>query len=90
MTYALESTKEIPREHIDLWFELFRDTNGRVLRNPLVMKETVIVTYGFEGAGEANRFEESFISLVAPVKEVRRSRWGHIKAMVNRIFGKLF
>lgn len=79
----MEATEYIPREHFNLWYEIFKHSNGRLLSNPFEGKDDVYVHYYFDDVQDANRLNHSFDSLTRPIAETRRTWWKRIKVKLG-------
>ena len=76
----MEATDWIPKEHFNLWYELFKDSGGRFLFNPCDGIYKVYVGYSFDDVSECNSFNESYQSLIKPVEETKRGFWKRLSA----------
>ena len=79
----MEATEYIPREHFNLWYEIFKHSNGRFLSEPVECNERVFVSYAFDDVMDANRLNHSFYSLIKPIVETKRSFWKRIKVKLG-------
>lgn len=79
----MEATEYIKRKHFNLWYEIFKLSNGRFLSDPFVGKDEVFVHYYFKDAQDANRLTHSFNTLTAPIVEVNRSFWKRWKLKIG-------
>ena len=79
----MEATEYIPREHFELWYEIFKLSNGRFLSNPSIGKDDVYVHYYFDDVQDANRLNHSFDSLTKPIVETKRTWWKRIKVILG-------
>ena len=79
----MEATEYIPKKHFELWYEIFKLSNGRSLSNPLEGKDDVYVHYYFDDVQDANRLNHSFDSLTKPIVETKCSFWKRLKVKLG-------
>lgn len=79
----MEATEYIPREHFNLWYEVFKHSNGRFLSEPVECGKRVFVSYKFDDVMDANRLSHSFHSLTKPIVETKRDWWKRIKVKLG-------
>lgn len=79
----MKATEYIPKEHFNLWYEIFKHSNGRFITNPFEGKDEVYVHYSFDNVEEANQLNASFDSLTKHIVETKRGFWKRIRARFN-------
>ena len=82
----MKSIVSIKKEDFGLWYELFKCSGGRLVRNPVVCNDWVRVEYVFESVDKANAFDYKFLTLTTPIIETKRSKIEKIKRKVKRWF----
>jgi len=77
----MKATEYIPREHFDLWYELFKQSKGRFLCKPFQGKDDVLVGYAFDDIDSCNKLNSDYRRLTTPIIETKRGWWKRIKAL---------
>lgn len=78
----MEATDLIPREHFNKWYELFKQSDGRFLCNP-IDGEKVYVRYTFDDMQSYNNMCEAFTRLTTNIKETKRGFWKLLMAKIG-------
>jgi len=75
----VEITEYIPIERFNVWAGLFKGTNGRFLKEPFLMFNTVEVNYTFNDYDDYAKLNNEWHRLNTPITETKRGRWKRIK-----------
>ncbi|RYY74535.1 MAG: hypothetical protein EOO52_13300 [Gammaproteobacteria bacterium] len=78
----MKATKLIRKNQFHIWYELFKNSGGRLLANPRLGQD-VRVSYEFEDIQKANDFESEYYRLITPIVETRRSLFKRIKLAIG-------
>lgn len=73
----MESTEFIPNEHFNKWYELFKQSGGRLLCNP-VFGRTVYVRYTFDEMDDYVEFQKNYQRLTTDIVKTRRGFWKRV------------
>lgn len=79
----MEVIEYISKEHFELWYEIFKLSNGRFISNPVECRDRVWVNYSFDNVQDANRLNHSFQSLTTPIVETKRGFWKKVKVKLG-------
>ncbi len=77
----MKVTEYIPRNRFNLWYDLFKKSNGRFLCNPIIGKN-VLVTYFFEDMDSYKEMQLSYQRLTMPIRETKRGHWKSLKIRI--------
>lgn len=75
----METTDYIPREHFNKWYELFKQSTGRLLCNP-IDGPRVYVRYAFDDMDSYAELQRNYQRLTTDIVETKRSFWKKLKA----------
>lgn len=78
----MKATQLIPKQYFQLWYDMFKNSGGRLLANPQIGKD-VYVYYQFDDIQKANEFEQEYYRLITPIIETRRTIWKRIKLAIG-------
>jgi hypothetical protein len=83
---SIKVTQMIDRKHMQRFHEILCDTDGRYLRDPMVIGERVSVQVEM---GDYVRFNELWARVVTPIKEVDSTGfWPTLKRRVKYLFNR--
>jgi hypothetical protein len=76
----MEGTEYIPKEKFNLWYGLFKKSNGRLLNNPVSNSlNKVYVRYEFNDMESYNELCENYNRLTTEIIETKRGFWKRFK-----------
>jgi len=77
----MEASMYIPRDKFNLWYDLFKQSSGRLLCNP-IDGNRVYVRYQFDDIHNCNEFEINYQRLTTNIKETKRTFWKKLKSIL--------
>lgn len=81
------ASEYIPKNKFNLWYDLFKQSNGRLLNNPESNSlNKVYVRYTFDDMDSYKELCEDYNRLTTNVIETKRGFWKSLKARIFFVF----
>ena len=80
----MKVSESVKIQHFQLWYELFKSSQGRFLSDPMKFRKSVMVHYEIPEEDEMTLSAE-FLRLTTPITETRRSWLRRILIKLKRI-----